>query len=643
MGRNARIGYANDDGRERHQTPQAASYAQKGRAGRLLRSTARQRGVTLGDVLSDGRYRLTSLLGFSPISSVWLAKDKGAAGARRSVALKVVPLSSPSHAAVAANEHAALTSLRDHLSAEAPPPSTAAPAAAAAAAPAGGAHLAAAGPPAPDGRGGGDAGGGRDGPDRRSGGGSREGGASSSGRGGSGRGSGGCCCCARPADHFAPLLDHFEHVGSGGRRLLVMSMPCLGRSLAQLLRTPPGPLPPSGITSRPQRQEQHPAAAHTLGLPLPAVRTLARHLLHALDTLHTGLSLAHCDVKPGNVLVRGWVAGAGWAGAQAGGGGVGRGGGGRRSGDDGQREGSGGSADLSRATWCLVDFGMCRPLVRGEEATAAPGAAQQRHQHQHHYQHQHQHQHQHQQLATQHPAQQQLPPYRTLAYVSPEALLDCAPGRKGGADGAYGAPGDVWAAACVAYEAAAGQKLFDVVAEAARARNRAGIGGGGGLLSVVPHSSSSDGDGDEDDERALMRLMVHALGPPPPSLLGRAQDRGLADFAAALSQQANKHTHDRDHTQPNAWLPGWLGDALERNAARSKRERVTQLLSDRLSSCPSASPNGLRDCRGAARELAEFLTPLLEWEPGARPSAAAAARHAFLRGGSGSDGRVGGS
>ena len=44
------------------------------------------RGVTLGDELQQGRYRLTGLLGFSPSASVWLSKDQQA---KQHVAVKV--------------------------------------------------------------------------------------------------------------------------------------------------------------------------------------------------------------------------------------------------------------------------------------------------------------------------------------------------------------------------------------------------------------------------------------------------------------------------------------------------------------------------------------------------------------------------
>ena len=43
--------------------------------------------------------------------------------------------------------------------------------------------------------------------------------------------------------------------------------------------------------------------AHYRGLPLPAVRQIAAHVLVGLDYLHRQLSIIHTDLKPENVLL----------------------------------------------------------------------------------------------------------------------------------------------------------------------------------------------------------------------------------------------------------------------------------------------------------------------------------------------------
>eukprot|EP00850_Spirogloea_muscicola_P014442 SM000104S09312 [mRNA] locus=s104:68250:71261:+ [translate_table: standard] len=75
------------------------------------------------------------------------------------------------------------------------------------------------------------------------------------------------------------LLDHFRHVGPHGVHVC-MVFERLGDNLLTLIR-------------------RH----RYRGLPLPAVRELAKGVLAALDYLHRELSIIHTDLKPENVLL----------------------------------------------------------------------------------------------------------------------------------------------------------------------------------------------------------------------------------------------------------------------------------------------------------------------------------------------------
>ncbi|CAI5461485.1 unnamed protein product [Closterium sp. Yama58-4] len=75
------------------------------------------------------------------------------------------------------------------------------------------------------------------------------------------------------------LLDHFRHSGPHGSHVC-MVFECLGENLLSLIRR-----------------------FRYRGLPLPAVRHLARHILTGLDYLHRQLSIIHTDLKPENVLL----------------------------------------------------------------------------------------------------------------------------------------------------------------------------------------------------------------------------------------------------------------------------------------------------------------------------------------------------
>eukprot|EP00798_Chlamydomonas_sp_ICE-L_P016716 gene16716-22985_t len=87
---------------------------------RLLESTASTRGVTIGCVLGeDGRYKVLDILSFSATSSVWLVKDRTTG---KKAVLKVLDASKPSHSALASNEVAVLNTLeRRYLSARTSP------------------------------------------------------------------------------------------------------------------------------------------------------------------------------------------------------------------------------------------------------------------------------------------------------------------------------------------------------------------------------------------------------------------------------------------------------------------------------------------------------------------------------------------
>ncbi|KAL6770053.1 hypothetical protein ACKKBG_A33415 [Auxenochlorella protothecoides x Auxenochlorella symbiontica] len=81
------------------------------------------------------------------------------------------------------------------------------------------------------------------------------------------------CCCAR-------LLDSFDHVGPHGRHVCML-FEVLGDNLLTLIRL-----------------YDH------RGIPLPVVRALTRQVLVALDHMHSGPGIIHTDMKPENVMLR---------------------------------------------------------------------------------------------------------------------------------------------------------------------------------------------------------------------------------------------------------------------------------------------------------------------------------------------------
>ncbi|KFM25750.1 SRSF protein kinase 1 [Auxenochlorella protothecoides] len=78
------------------------------------------------------------------------------------------------------------------------------------------------------------------------------------------------CCCAR-------LLDSFDHVGPHGRHVCML-FEVLGDNLLTLIRL-----------------YDH------RGIPLPVVRALTRQVLVALDHMHSGPGIIHTDMKPENI------------------------------------------------------------------------------------------------------------------------------------------------------------------------------------------------------------------------------------------------------------------------------------------------------------------------------------------------------
>ncbi|KAL1524109.1 hypothetical protein AB1Y20_019019 [Prymnesium parvum] len=82
-----------------------------------------------------------------------------------------------------------------------------------------------------------------------------------------------------PANRYlVQLLDHFQHRGVNGTHQVMVFEP-LGSTLLQLIKD----------------TDYH-------GLPLTVVQTIARCVLTALDHLHADLGIIHTDLKPENVL-----------------------------------------------------------------------------------------------------------------------------------------------------------------------------------------------------------------------------------------------------------------------------------------------------------------------------------------------------
>ena len=80
--------------------------------------------------------------------------------------------------------------------------------------------------------------------------------------------------------HCVRLLDWFEHSGPHGTHVC-MVFEVLGDNLLSLIK-----------------------AFRYRGVPLPAVRVLARQVLVGLDYLHSRRSIIHTDLKPENVMLR---------------------------------------------------------------------------------------------------------------------------------------------------------------------------------------------------------------------------------------------------------------------------------------------------------------------------------------------------
>lgn len=81
------------------------------------------------------------------------------------------------------------------------------------------------------------------------------------------------------AHHVVQLLDHFTHTGPHGTHVC-MVFEMMGQNLLSLIKY-----------------------FNYSGIPLDAVKVIARQLCEGLDYVHTACSLIHTDLKPENVLI----------------------------------------------------------------------------------------------------------------------------------------------------------------------------------------------------------------------------------------------------------------------------------------------------------------------------------------------------
>ncbi|KAJ2158783.1 serine/threonine protein kinase, CMGC [Coemansia sp. RSA 552] len=108
-------------------------------------------------------------------------------------------------------------------------------------------------------------------------------------------------------DHVAKMLDSFEHSGPNGRHVC-MVFEVLGENLLSLLRNARRYGSLRGIICAPRPENGPSAAADDKtrsddGLPVPLVKQIARQIIAGLAFLHGPCNMIHTDLKPENVLV----------------------------------------------------------------------------------------------------------------------------------------------------------------------------------------------------------------------------------------------------------------------------------------------------------------------------------------------------
>ncbi|GAX78886.1 hypothetical protein CEUSTIGMA_g6325.t1 [Chlamydomonas eustigma] len=606
----------------------------------LIDAVGDDRGITIGDVLKDGRYRIQGLLGFSNFSSVWLAKDSHL---RTNVAIKATSLSSKSHAQVFNNELHVLSMLRSRVHGNPQAVGYLAPHAGTLYAPMSLTELNVDG-------------GSRHHPEP--------------------------VPCSGKGHFFVPLLDSFTWQGRRGHTVSCLVLRKLGGSLQSMIQQKKS----SGHYSTKADNSGGASQFETQGLPMTGVKSLARDMLLALHILHSDLGLVHCDIKPGNILAAGRAQSSyctsyctKFSSAQS-----------PSPLEDqaisstrGITQAADGGTSARRPSWCLIDFGITFRSQRGQginaegsvintDAVLTSGQ-------------------------TQEPEAPDWPDlgrlrdangaliYRTVSYCPPEAVLGLSE---------TPCPGyDVWSLACVTYEAATGKKLFDVqgsIQAAAAATTEAskqlhlrrthsqpwwcaaGHQAWQAMHAMVLEQSSSSRelwdsvgrsqhgckseceDVEDAEDRHYLNLVCKLLGSPDHEVLARARNQDAVAYLASTGRNRLNR------------LLGYAGNLQSILSSFSESSRIARSLwtwnANSSYSCDLETKSDERILQCAAKlchqlnqraeimlrlqermmednpmmqkedaaSLSCFLEPLLNWDPVKRPSAALHRNHLFL-------------